>query len=104
MSIVLEGGATSLGANAKLKKYKTITTTTSQGYNPLQLGSLAANDCIGPMDVADLSMEVAMTVGHGYYSACFMDIALLELSPKAESAYLKEPSVTITVFPPKFDF
>jgi hypothetical protein len=49
MTVVLEGGATALGATAKDKTYKTVAVTTSNGYNPLQLGSLAANDGIGPM-------------------------------------------------------
>ena len=90
MTVVLEGGATALGATAKDKTYKTVAVTTSNGYNPLQLGSLAANDGIGPMVAGDLSMQVDMKIGHGYYSTCFMDIKLIELSPAAESAYLKD--------------
>ncbi len=90
MTVVLEGGATALGATAKNKKYKTIAVTTSQGYNPLQLGSLATNDCVGAMAVGDLSMSVEMKIGNTGQASCYMDIALLDMSPEAESAYLKE--------------
>jgi len=89
--IVMEGGATALDGTAKDKSYKTVTTTTSNQYNPLSLGSLAAYDGCGPMADTEKAMTINMKVSNPHETACFLNVSLIDLSVGAIETYIAEP-------------
>jgi len=96
MNIVIDGGESVVGAGTAIDKtYKSVETTTSNGFNPISLGALQAGDGTGPMEASDKSMVVKMAIGNDMYpTGCHMDLALYDLAPFAQKAYLAEPVKT----------
>ena len=92
--IKMAGGKTAFANatdKATAKVYSSISTTTSNQYNPLSLGSLATSDAMGAMEAAELDMSIVMKVGNDDETACFLNVALIELSVGAAEKYIENP-------------
>jgi hypothetical protein len=95
ITAVLSGAnASAVGADSLNKAYATTTVTTSNGYNPLELGDLQTYDGCGAMVAGQTGFKVTTSIGCTSMSAATMDISLVTLSPEAEQSYLSDPRRT----------